>query len=310
MRAIRSAAFAAAIVLAACTVERRLEEDAAPGSVPPPPEGVVRHPKKLHGYDDPPPPPGWSARPSGLPGAPEWPRITGDFQQAYDKRGKPRLAVYADRTLSEELREWNSVARFVVHGNVKSEGKSLIPTLPTGEVGGAVAGTLQTQNPLTEIRNAPEAILWEFEEGFMEPLLDAGAFLVDRNTMLRLQAADHPTAEKMPNDMPVKKVEVQALLGRADVFMELLITRSPASPYGYEFKAAAKEVKSGRILATVTSLKWPEKTVKTRRWRARSLPAGGDYELIEENILPPLRDLARRLSADMMSALAKMWGKE
>lgn len=303
MRLFRAAAFAL-VLPAACTVERPMEEAAAPGAVPPPPEGVVRHERTLHGYEA--PPPGWVARPQALPGAPEWPRITADFRQAYEKRDKPRMAVYADRALSEELREWHSVARFVVHGNVKSEGKSLIPTLPTGQVEGAVGGTLQTQNPLTEMRNAPEAILWEFEEGFMEPLLEAGANLVDRNTILRLQAADHPTAEKLPNDMPVKKVEIQALKGHADLFMELLITRSPASPYGYEFKAAAKEVGTGRILATVTSLKWPEKTVKTRKWQARP---EGDYQLVEEEQLPPLRDLARRLSADMMSALTRIWGQ-
>jgi len=82
-----------------------------------------------------------------------------------------------------------------------------------------------------------------------------------------------------------------------------LVSRSPASLYGYEFKASVKEVKTGQVMANVTSLRWRPEDQRTRV----ALAGPTDYEVIEAIRIPPVDEVAGNLAIDLMNALCGAW---
>jgi hypothetical protein len=96
---------------------------------------------------------------------------------------------------------------------------------------------------------------------------------------------------------------MKALQGYADLFVEILIARSPSSPLGYEFKATAKEVDTGTIMANVTSLGWQDRNYEKREVRATS----HGYEILETDCIPSTREVASDLSLDLMGSLSRAW---
>ena len=146
--------------------------------------------------------------------------------------------------------------------------------------------------------------MWAFEDGFLQPFLQAKAKVVDRATIIRLTAAE---SDKGATLQPIvaKQTETDALKGYADILVEILITRSPSSLYGYEFKASAKDLKTGSIIANVTSLRW-----KAKDHPGRVVVASSEgYKVTNEVKLPAVADVASGLTTDLMNALIRFWGK-
>jgi hypothetical protein len=90
-----------------------------------------------------------------------------------------------------------------------------------------------------------EQDFWLFQTAFSDPFVRAGARLVDRNTITRV------ASDKSPNITDKQRAEIAGLSGFADLFIEVLVAVNPASPSGYLFRATAKDVKTGQILADV-----------------------------------------------------------
>jgi len=146
--------------------------------------------------------------------------------------------------------------------------------------------------------------MWAFEDGFLQPLTDANVKIVDRATIMRLVAADEQDKGGALAPLAVKQIEVDALRGYADIFIELLITASPKAQYGYAFKATAKDVKTGTLIANVTSVNW-----KYLPERERKILAGrSDYQVVVERKLPTLDDVASTLALELMSSMVRHWG--
>ncbi|MEW6261557.1 MAG: hypothetical protein AB1641_00640 [Thermodesulfobacteriota bacterium] len=227
-------------------------------------------------------------------------RTIASFREAYLAAGKPRLAVFLNRQLSDEVQEWVAEIREVTaakksswFGEKRDESKSE-----------TVAYTQKYQGVGGQ-RPAPEEVwVWAFEDGFLEPFLAAGTLVVDRATIMRQAAAKPGQTETLGPDVSVKGLEMEALRGGADLFVEMLVTRSPSSALGYEFKAAAKEVKTGFIRANVTSLRW---TLKKKR---EAVVTAKGYELKDkETDLPSVRQVSTKLAVEMMNSLMRAWGK-
>lgn len=310
------------------------EEETPPGGpVPPPPESV--RPAEVR-RDTPP------AVTSESPAETAQQTIK-DFAKQYASNGSPRVVVFLNRNLSDEVREWRGVERVVVSGEGErvSASKATVlplPNMPVAAVPGAagrdphegmvMAGvpgnvvssgadvegsedkersmTAQTQEYLEEEERAEpdEAWVWALEEGMLEPFLQAKANVIDRATIMRLAAAESTVGGKSQVVSP-KQIEMSALKNHADLFIEVLITRSASSLYGYEFKASVKEVETGKILANVTSVDW--------RGKGRLSPvvfADSEVQRLRRRvILPAVKDVSHRLAIDVMKALMHAWGE-
>ncbi|MFQ5417323.1 MAG: hypothetical protein ACE5FL_09785 [Myxococcota bacterium] len=244
--------------------------------------------------------------------------ILDEFKSAYRAIGSARLSIYLNRKLSDDVREWN-----VVLGITRAESEATARTSDetaelTEQMG---SGEMQIHSgPAPDgSRSSPrETWMWEFEHGFMKPFLETRCRLIDRATILRLTAADAVRPGEEYAIPATKRIETQALRGHVDVFIELLVTRSASSPHGYEFRATAKEVDKGQILADVTSLGRESRRVIRVRGDGyeivpgRSRPSARElfvtdhgYEVVDK--LPTVGEASRELALQLMQELAYSW---
>ncbi len=255
------------------------------------------------------------------------PTIMARFMDAYQNKGRPRIAILLNRELSDEVREWGS-SRDIVKAEQKNaftnrdkdddedddddddDGKKKKKSKKSKKESYTTKLTID-RDPARDLKqhDTPSPHWgWGFESGLMEPFLTAGARLVDRNTIVRLTAAK---TEHKGNLFSVKgpsepKIEMDALQGHADVFIEVLVVRS-GLPMGYEFKAMAKEVKTGNIIAHVTSVGWK---IRNQASLIPHLSEKGDYGYgkYARFKIPAPRYLAFWMVRDLMIALTRSWG--
>lgn len=182
--------------------------------------------------------------------------VVAGFAQAYASHGKPRLALYWNRQLSEALSDWYSDVRVVN----RSETNSTMSGEFNLNQSGANQNTLEIERRVQDTRRGvtSESFEWEFQDAFLAPFLEAGATVVDRAAMVRLTGADMPTTGE-------KTIEVRALQGKADYLLEILVAPNWRSSTGYELRTRILDVKTGAIVAMVNSKnlkEWnPEKPV-------------------------------------------------
>ncbi|CAA7623820.1 conserved exported hypothetical protein [Magnetospirillum sp. LM-5] len=182
--------------------------------------------------------------------------VVGRFASAYAANGKPKLALFWNRQLSETLNEWYSDTRIVN----RTESNSTM----SGEINldkqGSTQNTTEIQRRVQDRRRGQvsESFEWEFQDGFLAPFLEAGATILDRAAIVRFTGADMQTTNE-------NLVEVRALQGKADFLLEILVAPNWQSSTGYELRTRILEVKTGRIVAMVNSKnlkEWnPEKQV-------------------------------------------------
>jgi hypothetical protein len=227
------------------------------------------------------------------------------FSEVYRAQGQPRLAIFFNRALSDEVREWKTTDRgiMVVEGKFTTEedGRKEHFEGPGG------AGVYRQSHLQDARRSSPgEAWMWRFEEGFIRPFLEARALVVDRATILRLTAAASGRQGSAWNPMAVKKIEMDSLKGNADLFLEILIRREPQSGIGYEFRATAKEVDTGIIRAYISSADWNYGTETEEEVVATS----SGYQFVDKKDtleLPDIRTVSGDLALALMRAMTENW---
>ncbi|WP_096700281.1 hypothetical protein [Magnetospirillum sp. 15-1] len=179
------------------------------------------------------------------------------FKDAYTQGGRPRLAFWWNRQLSDTLAQWYSETRTVTADKSRNSTEG---DLTLKQSGGRQSVT-ETQRRAGDPAERPargETWEWEFQDGFLAPFLQADASVVDRTMITRIMGAG-------AEEIDPKTVEVMAMQTMADVMVEVLVADSTQSSTGYELRARILDVKSGRILAVVNSrsLKEWQKTDKT-----------------------------------------------
>jgi len=295
-----------------------METDTPPGQVPPPPPppppppSQPAPPPEQQSYE-----PGMEASRPGDVASFERSRMAPEdapprhelsagtmerWRELYNKKEKPRIAVFLNRELSDEVREWVTDSRAVISAEARKTRTKDGSKTETDASGGVSAYSQTHDEQLGRV--APrERWMWAFEDGFLEPFLSSGTRMVDRATIMRLTASASGNQGSAYSPMTVKKVEMDALKKHADLFVEILVTRSPSSLYGYEFKAVAKEVKTGIISANVTSLRWrPEE-----RRRTDVMATSQGYEIVETVEIPPVHEISTDLALDLMNAFIRNW---
>ena len=225
------------------------------------------------------------------------------FSDSYRRHQTPRVAIFLNRSLSDDVREWKTDQRAVVtgQGSVSTATETRFGRHEE-TVKGPMAAYQQQNNAVEEARdNTGETYHWEFESGFMQPFLSAGVNLVDRATILRLMSK---TADQGADGLiETKKNEMNALLSYADVFIELLITRQPSAPTGYEFRAIAKEIKTGRVVGMATSLNWD--SAKERPKKVITTSKG--YKVVDDWKAPKVQNIAGDMAIDLMNSIMTGW---
>lgn len=241
------------------------------------------------------------------------------FADAYRRHGKPRLALYWNRQLSEALSDWYADTRVVSdrQSHTTMEGDIAL------ERSSHSRNTLEVQRRVPDSRRGelPESFEWEFQDAFLAPFLDAGATVIDRGAMMRLAAAEAPAAGD-------NTVEVRGLHGKADYLLEILVAPNWRSSTGYELRTRIIDVRSGAILAMVNAKGLPEwNPDKPVRATAHGFvdprdaeeaedsfgPLGGDrvratdHGFVSREKPPKLPAIARNLAVNTMAGMMRQW---
>lgn len=216
-------------------------------------------------------------------------KLREDFTRAYLKESSPRIAVWFNRELSDRVEEWVTP--------VRAKG-ALINN--KGEVQQLEASVQLRDGNDTAREAGNEDWAWAFEDGFDRPFLDQGVKLVDRAMILRIvAAADGSDPDKTK---ALKKIEVDALRGHADLMIELLIKRAPRSKSGYNYRAKVVNVNSGRVLALVNA---PDLEANVSKTGFEATDKG--YERKQPGTAPAVQDVAGQLADEVMRRLLGTW---
>lgn len=198
--------------------------------------------------------------------------MVAQFAAAYATGGRPRLAFYWNRQLTDNLAQWYSDSRVV------STDKSTNTT--EGDLNLRQSGNRQS---VVEVQRRdaagerarpakPESWEWEFQDGFLAPFLKADAQVMDRTAILRIMGASSEGVDP-------RTTEVMALQNLADLLVEVLVANSPSSTTGYELRARVLDMKTGRLLAMVNSRslkEWQRGTTAIATSRGFELPDEDD----------------------------------
>jgi len=229
------------------------------------------------------------------------------FASAYIRAKSPRIAIYFNRSLSDQVTEWASTRRAV--DQIQYEGRAKNPLSVDGKK--ILSGTSETKGMVTRTREEQEAVgsmgmrddpaerwAWEFEDAIVNRFLDQNVNVVDRALMFRLMANKSAPFSTISN-------ETSALQNYADVLIEVLVTNSGRSLIGYDFRATAKSIKQQTILASTFFDGTNNTNIVTERYTANQ----DGYRKVKEQAPLQIDDVAEQLSQKLMSALAKRWDR-
>lgn len=251
--------------------------------------------------------------------------VLAGFRALCSAKENPRIAVLLNRELSDDVREWDvafgvarpeSMTGRVLHDSGAKETEEWKIEHEAGRLYNVHQGPASDGG-----RNSPaEGWMWRFEQGFIQPFLETSCSVVDRATIVRLSAARSARTGVEYTGIAAKKVEMDALAEHADIYLEALVTRADDTASGYRFKATAKEVATGRILAVVSSPSGeaPTRLVATENGYSRvAVPPGGrqtDEFVATENgyerevELPSVEEVSEDLAYRLMEALTRVRG--
>jgi len=227
------------------------------------------------------------------------------FRTAYRQGGAPRMAIYFNRELSDEVREWvpgDHHKLTTAHSQSAS-----FNSLQTGPVSaqGSASATVESQSryAIGDTGKRPdmrESWHWQFEEAITAALLDGGANVVDRAVIFRQMARQAPQTAGLDGSMSTTLNEISALDKYADVLIEMKVTRS-ATDFGYDFRAVAKRVQTGQIIGTAFV------NGDQVQHHGGALASASGYAL-RPNTYLTLEQVSRELTLKLMQSLSSQWG--
>ena len=227
-------------------------------------------------------------------------KVIDRFGTAYKRAGSPRIAVFWNRTFSDQLSQWVSYGRVV-----ESKQGQLRSSKPYGqsEADGQMSRSFRVDVnvPQEERRPVNEIPAFAFESGFLRPMTDAGAKIVDRATIMRLIHSRAKNRRNSPQVPDTQVVETDALLGFADYIAEILFSPDAGSTTGAAIRVTVKSIQDGQIVASLVSRERPEDEDGPRKWEA----AAGGFRVSREG--PEPEEVGRDVAMETMQALTRAW---
>jgi hypothetical protein len=301
MKTIALAIFLIILIFSGCDRVVNVETETPAGSVPPP-DSVSQPPQR-------------GDRPVAARGASDAAKAEGTygsrigypdteimaFRTAYASQGEPRILVFLNRELSNEVREWSRQAQIKLQ--ISKTAEKISNRTDATKSDKQTTAILRTEQPMEsegERVYPGEKWMWALEAGFVQSFLLSKANLVDYATIVRLEAQVDPGKGDPEN---FKKLEIMAMKKYAEIYIEILISEDEASPVGYIFKSIAKEVASGKILALVTLMNW--KDLYAHITRVPTYDSQG-YSLSVDQF-PSVSQVAEYLAIQTMAKLTQAW---
>jgi hypothetical protein len=227
---------------------------------------------------------------------------TSAFRSAYARRKSPRMVVFWNRQLTDSLStSYEQWSRFTL-ADGRMVDKTYYDDGSTTVAGRGVEAELRSGRTAATADGArtdglPERADWKAAQGFNRTMLAGGARLIDRTLIMRSTALG-----KGIDRGDAQSVEMSALIGKADLLVEVLQTPDDGAPSGYTFRVDVKDIRSGTLLATVVT-----QGVPPSNGPGRGVAGPNGYQ--RERPLPPgVEQVGARVAAEVMQALVANWG--
>lgn len=233
------------------------------------------------------------------------PQTRDAFRAAYRRAGSPRLAVFWNRVFSDGLRDMEAGKRIVLETSRAEASDGADKTFSERQTERVVlkaesrTDTGRRGSPVTEIGE------FRFQAGYLQPLVRAGANVIDRATIMRITDAGRRLRDSAVPLDDRQLIETAALTDHADLLIQISLSPSAESKTGVFFHVTILEVKTGRIRASFFHDGTFPKPPGPKVWKA---VRGGYIQVTEKpKIAEPKVDLERMgriLSEKTMVALA------
>jgi len=235
------------------------------------------------------------------------------FRMAYEARQHPRVIVFWNRMLSDQITADRRADLRITDNRVfgaravqdPGGDPNGWPSASERQGGGSRSIDMSIGERVTAPLPRPglaESQDWGVESAFVETFLEAGTHLVDRNAAMQLIAASRKHQDAEPREQPdAQEIETAALVDKADLLMEVLQTPDPTGPLGFRFRVNMKETRTGRIVASVM---WPTEPLQEMPGEWVAGPNGFEKVVRETT----LRTIGRQLADETMQALMTGWG--
>ena len=235
------------------------------------------------------------------------------FRRAYRRADSPRLAVFWNRVFDDRLREMEMESRLVIEGKRDVRiGKAGETSTERDRSGWTVS--IETRRDGARPSPLSEVAGFKFQTGFLDPLIESGAAVVDRTTVMRLTAARRTlssdgTEASGPAIADRQLVETAALMEHADLLIQIALSPSDESPTGAFFHVSVVDVETGRIVASffddATGDHLRAKSASPADVKKKWAAAPGGYVRVEESRSVDLERTGCVLAAQAMDALTR-----
>ena len=169
--------------------------------------------------------------------------LKSSFKDSYAFAGRPRIALFWNRKLDDQLSQWYTASRSVDtrEGAWSSSGFTADQTRQD------VEGRFGYRDSPSELAG------FEFGAGLTRTLINSGVQIIDRDAIMRLKHGAEPELTPGVVMTDYQEVEMDALLDYADLFAEILYAAHSQSASDFTVMISVKEVRTGRTIAIFRS---------------------------------------------------------
>ena len=266
-------------------------------------------PRQLYRQGQPPvlAPPPVPAPPAAVQAAVPSLQVRETFRRVYRQAGSPRLAVFWNRVFSDGLRDMAAGERIVIEASDAKASGDAGKTFSTRKTGQVVIKTESRR--VDDMRAAPISEIGEFrfQAGYLQPLFEEGAKVIDRAAIMRLTDAARRLSDSAVPTEDRQLIEMAALRDHADLLIQIALSPSAESVTGAFFHVSILEIKTGRIQASFFHDGTFPKATPAKVWKA---VRGGYVQVAEDrgpaDLKVDLERMGRVLAERTMTALARL----
>lgn len=242
-------------------------------------------------------------------------KISNEFSSAYEKQGKPAIAIFWNRKFDDQLSQWYQEVRYSKTGETAVKGQDKFD--PKGGVepsyernvsgGGKIVSSeyieTRQKNSIREGFSEPDS--FDFSAGFTTTVLSIPVKILDRRAIMRLMQRDNADEAGAEMISDYQKIETDALIGYADYLAEIILTPDTKADTGWAFMVSVKSVSDGQVVAMFKSQANkpidPDMKVK---WVVTE--DGYEKQTSQREIGSP-NEAGEQLAFETMEALSKIW---
>lgn len=222
------------------------------------------------------------------------PNVVGPFRAQYQAAGSPRIVLFWNVSFddtTESPRADVTVRGAEVYPFVSEEGDTGLQ---------ALSARVHASGYLNPAKRGQGALsdrdLAELDSAFRDELLAANVSLLDRATTIRFMEAERDRTGVDP-----KLIETDAVLGKAEVLLQVLLVRDDDSPLGTGFKVSVARVSSGVDIASLYTTALPNLPPPPGRYVAT------DSGFVWQQEYPPIPD-AQQIGTELADRVMEKLG--